>query len=201
MYGETTIFLYHSLSKQTGRLNHNTSIACLYRTRNVLKISIFTNMKKFHHAHHHTLWRVAITRDDSLRQRTMIHPYSYCRAVLFAHIKQRKNIFTDFLQFSRIFLVAIVVFSQRTNIDVVSRVDSHLLHIFCSNQRRLRIKVNVGNQWLCVTTCHKLLLYIFQIFGFLYTLCRQTDIIATGIEHTYALLNTRLGIVRIGVGH
>ena len=118
--------------------------------------------------------------------------------VLFTYINKRYELGLNLFQLLLIFLVSVLqVFEGTTRIDIVARIDAHLLAILCSNIGGMSRKMNIGHQWGVIAISLQTGRDILHILSLTSTLCGKTNQFTASIDDTLSLRHTGLSIVSI----
>ena len=126
----------------------------------------------------------------------------YRRMVLLAEVDKRRQSFLDLFQFLCVLLVRIFQVLEGTGrIDVVARVDAHLLCMACGHVGHVGVEVDVCTKRLRVALCAQLAADVGQVLGLSPSLCGQAHQFASCVDDALALRHAPLGVEGRGCGH
>ena len=81
----------------------------------------------------------------------MVHTDAHSRMMFLADIEERHELAFDLLQLSRILFISIFQMLERApRVDIVARIDAHLLAITGSDISRMGREVDVGHEWCLI---------------------------------------------------
>ena len=175
------IFGIHRLDQQTVGGDHDARVRRLHRDHHLIEIALPAHPQKLHGRDHHALGRVAPLVENALRQRPVVDADAQGDAPLAALRDQRLKI---------------------TAVEaVISRIDTHLVHIPGGDGRDLGHEVDVGHNGCPETVGTQLPDDVFQIFTFAPALRRKAHDLSPGAVDPFDLRHAGFGIVGVGVGH
>ena len=175
------IFGIHRLDQQTVGGDHNARVRRLHRDHHLIEIALPAHPQKLHGRDHHALGRVTPLVEDALRQRPVVDADAQGDAPLAALRDQRLKI------------AAVEA--------VISRIDTHLVHIPGGDGRDLGHEVDVGHNGCPETVGTQLPDDVFQIFTFAPSLRRKAHDLSPGAVDPLDLGHARGGVVGVGIGH
>ena len=132
----------------------------------------------------------------------MIDPEAYRRAVFAADVKEGDEAVMQLAQLGGILGVGIVYMLERpAGIDIVARIDAHLLGIAGRDIGYRRIEVDIrherGHHTLGAEAC----IDVSEVFSLADVTCGQTHIFATCGDDALGLLYAGFGVLGRNVGH
>ena len=196
------IFLIHGFNQQAHGGYHHYSVRGLDTDNYIVKVLALKDTQELHATLNDTLGGVTVTTHDTIRQRTVVHADTYCRVMLLTDIQERHQLLLDLLQFGCILLVGIFQMLERTTwINVVARIDTHLLTVLGSHIGGMSSKVHIGHQWCIVTIGLKLGRNVLHVLSLAGTLGGKANQLATSVDNTLGLGHTALGIIGIYRSH
>ena len=90
----------------------------------------------------------------------MIYAYAYGGTVFTANIQERDETITNALYLLCVLLISLLqLFECTCRVNLVPRVDAHLLHVPCGHIGHGWIEVDIGHKGGIVTACGKSLAY------------------------------------------
>ena len=109
---------------------------------------LFADSEKLQAAFNDAFRGVAVAVADAVGERSVVNADADSRMMLLANVEKGHKPFLNLLQFLCIFLVGIIVLDESPRrIDVISRVNSHLLGIESGDVCHARVEVNIGYEW------------------------------------------------------
>ena len=104
--------------------------------------------------------------------------------------------------FVGIFLVGIFLLDKLAGrIDIVARVDAHLLAVERSHISHIRIEVNIGNERCLIAIGTDTGVDVLHILCLSGTLGSKAHQLATSLDDFLSLFHASLGVIGIGGGH
>ena len=196
------ILTIHRLYQQTDGLYHHHRIGGFDGDDDVVELLALENSQELHTAFNDALGGVAITRHDTVRERTVIHADTYSGMVFTTDIQERHQLPLNLLQLSRILLIGILqMFESAPWVYIVARIDTHLLTVQCRHIGRMGREMDVSYQWLCVSVSLQTSRDMLHILCLTRALRREAHQFATGVDDTFGLCHTAFSIVGIHRRH
>ena len=196
------VFFVHSLDEQTNRLHHDNGVRRLDGNNHVVEVVGFEDAQKFQAALHNTCRSVAISVAYAVGERTVVDAYAHGSMVLFADVDERHQAVFYLFQLMSIFLVGIFQFFELAcRVDIVARVYSHLLAIFCCHVSHIGIEVDISHQRSIFAQGSDAGIDILHVLSLAGALSGETHQFATSLDDAHGLSHTCLGVVGVGGGH
>ena len=163
---------------------------------------LFADSEKLQAAFDNAFRGVTVAVADAIGQRSVVNTYANSPVMFLTNVEKGHKSLLNFLQFLCIFLVGIIVLDEASRrIDIVSRVNSHLLGVESGDVCHVRVEMNIGykrcRKAVITDTCANIL----QVFSLSYSLRCEPDEFASSLNDTFSLRYTSLGIVGIGGCH
>ena len=132
----------------------------------------------------------------------MVHADADGGMVLLADIEEWHEAIFYLLKFVGIFLVGIFLLDKLAGrIDIVARVDAHLLAVERSHISHIRIEVNIGNERCLIAIGTDTGVDVLHILCLSGTLGSKAHQLATSLDDFLSLFHASLGVIGIGGGH
>ena len=110
-----------------------------------MEILFLADAEELHTALYDAFGSIAIAVADAVGQRAMVHADADGCMILLADIEEWNESVFYLLQFVSIFLVGIFLLDELAGrINIVARIDTHLLAVESSNVGNVRIEVNIS---------------------------------------------------------
>ena len=139
--------LVHRLNEQSHGGHHHNGVRGLDGDHHIVELFTSADTQKLHTTLHDTRRRVAIARHDTVGQRTVVHTDTHSGMMLLADIQEGYQLMLDLLQLGSIFLIGIFqMLEGTTGIDVVTRIDTHLLTVHGRYVGGMGREVHIGHQ-------------------------------------------------------
>ena len=120
----------------------------------------------------------------------------------FTDIQERNELGLNLLQLSLIFLVGILqMFEGSTRIDIVARIDTHLLAIKGGDISGMGRKMHIGHQRRRIAICLQTGRDVLHILSLARALGSETNEFTASIDNALGLCHTTLGIIGIHRTH
>ena len=163
---------------------------------------LFANTQKLQAAFDNAFRGITVAVADAIGQRSVVNTYANSPVMFLADIEKGYKSLLNLLQFLCIFLVGIIVLDEAPRrIDIVSRVNSHLLGVESGDVCHVRVEMNISYKRCRKAVIANTFADIVQVFSLSYTLRREPDEFASSLNDTFSLCYTSLGIVGIGGCH
>ena len=192
----------HLVDEQTHCAHHNDCVGSLDGNHHVVKLLLLADAQKLHAALDDSLGSVAIARHDAVGQRSVVDTDAHGCVMLLADIEEGDEAVLKFLQFVGILGICIFYLLEHTcRVDIVARIDAHLLGIERSYVGNVGVEVYVGNKRRVEAVSTQLGVDILQILGLASALCGESHKFAASLNYFFCLLYACLSVVGIGSGH
>ena len=163
---------------------------------------LFADSEKLQAAFDNTFRGITVAVADAIGQRSVVNTYANSPVMFLTNVEKGHKSLLNFLQFLCIFLVGIIVLDEAPRrIDIVSRVNSHLLGVESGDVCHVRVEMNISYKRCRKAVIANTFADIVQVFSLSYTLRREPDEFASSLNDTFSLCYTSLGIVGIGGCH
>ena len=202
MEGKVHPFPLHDSSHEPDGLHHDDGIARLDGDHHVAEVLLHADAQELHARLHHPLGRVAVARHDAVGERAVVHTDAQGGMVCLADVEQGDEACAYLLQFACILLVGIFqVLEGACGIDVVARVDAHLLGIERSYFRHLGVEVDVCHEGRQVALRAQGGVDVAQVLSLCHSLGSEPYVLSSGVDDSLCLCDGRFGVARRRVGH
>ncbi len=189
------ILSIHSTNQAAHRLHHHHHVRCLNGYHHIVEIIFAAHTQELHGTLHHSGRSIAITAHYTVRQRPMVHTYTYSRTMLLTEFQKWGQRFVHTFNLSLIFRIGIFNLTERTaGIHKIAGVDTYFLHLLRGGKCRTGIKMDIGNQRHIASRIPQPGAYLTQIFSFTYPLGSKAYIFGSGIGNTQSLCHRRISI-------
>ena len=192
----------HLVDEQTHCAHHDDCVGSLDGNHHVVKLLLLADAQKLHAALDDSLGSVAIARHDAVGQRSVVDTDAHGCVMLLADIEEGNEAVLKFLQFVGIFGIGIFYLLEHTRwIDIVARIDAHLLGIERSYVGNVGVEVYVGNKRSVEAVSTQLGVDILQILSLASALCGESHKFTASLNNSFRLFYACLSVVGIGSGH
>ena len=196
------ILLIHLFDKQSHRPHHDHCVGSLDRDHHIVEMLFLADAQKLHAALHNTFRRVAIAVADTVRERTVVHANANGSVMLLADIQEGHKAVLYLLQFFGIFLIGVFFLDELTcRVDIVARIDTHLLGIERCHVSHTRIEMHVGDKRRSEAVAAYSIVNVLEILSFTHSLRGQSDEFSSCFDNAFSLLHASLCIIGVGGGH
>ena len=138
-------FFLHLADQEAHRANHHYGIGRLDADDHIVEILFLADAEELHTALYDAFGSIAIAVADAVGQRAMVHADADGCMILLADIEEWNESVFYLLQFVSIFLIGIFLLDELAGrINIVARIDTHLLAVESSNVGNVRIEVNIS---------------------------------------------------------
>ena len=132
----------------------------------------------------------------------MVYANAYGGVVLLAYIEKWNEALLKLLELFGILGIGIFNLLEHTGrVDIVARIDTHLLGIESRNVGYIGVEVYVCHKRSVEAVGTKLCVDVLKILGFASSLGRKAHQFAASLDDAFGLFHTRSGVVGVGSGH
>ena len=192
----------HRIDQQADAPHHHHRVAGLDGYHHIREPLADANPQELHATLHDAFGRVAVTAHDAVRERPVVHPDTDGRVVCAANIQERHKARFQPLQLPGILLVGVFQMLERASrVNVVPRVDAHLLGIECRHLGHARIEMHIGHQRHSAPGSAHPRIDVAQVLRLAHPLRGQPDVFPARPGDAQRLGHARLGVQRGRVCH
>ena len=132
----------------------------------------------------------------------MVDTDADCCMMLLADVEEWHETLANLLYLLCVFLVGVFEFLKCAPwIDIVTRVDAHLLDYACCHISHISIEMDVCHQRHVVAVGSEVLLDVGEVQCLLSALSSESHDVGTSIYNALDLCHRSFGVVGIGIGH
>ena len=196
------ILFVHGLDQETHRLHHDHRIAGFDADDHIVESLAAEDAQKFHATLDDTLGRVAIARHDTVGERAVVDTDTYGGVMFPADTDEGEQALLYLLQLLQILLIGIFqMFERAGGVYIVAGVDAYLLTVLCRHIGHLGIEMHICHQGLRITVGFQACGDVAHVLRLARSLCGEAHQFTSGIDDTFGLCHTALGVVGVDGGH
>ena len=186
--GEVHAFAFHHAAQQADAAHHDLRVGGFDGDDHIAELLFHTHTEKFHAALHDALRRVAVAAHDAVGERAVVHADAQRGVVLAADVEEADKPLFQPCQFGGVFLVGVFQLLELAGgVDVVARVDAHLLHNGGGHVGHVGVEVDIGHERAVVAFAAQGFAQGLQCLGLACALCGEAHVVRSRVEYGAAL--------------